>query len=246
MLSINNLHATIDKKEVLNGIILSIKKGEIHVIMGPNGAGKTTLVMSIAGHPGYNVKFPVPNFKFQIDGEDILKLTPEDRAKKGLFVAFQSPIEITGVSVLAFLRAAHKALYPDKKIPLSEFKKKVVDALQEVNLDESFMHRSLNEGFSGGEKKRCEIAQLLVLQPRFAILDEIDSGLDVDSLRIVARAINTVVKKYNTGVLLITHYQRILHYLKPDHVHVLMDGIIKKSGKMSIVRKIEKDGYAAI
>ena len=173
-------------------------------------------------------------------------MSPEEKAKKGLFVAFQSPIEITGVSVLAFLRTSYKALYPDKKISLSDFKKKVRDALKVVNLDESFMHRSVNEGFSGGEKKRCEIVQLIVLNPRYAILDEIDSGLDVDSLRVVAKAIEGIVKKKKTGVLLITHYQRILHYLKPDYVHVLVDGVIKKSGGLGLVRKIEKEGYAAV
>lgn len=244
MLVIKDLKAEVAKKEVLKGIDLTINRGEIHAVMGPNGAGKTTLVMSLAGHPNY--KLETRSSKLKIDGKDVLSLTPEERVKRGLFVAFQAPVEVTGVSVLAFLRTAHKALYKDKKIPLSEFKKIVINALKQVNLDESFMSRSLNEGFSGGERKRCEIAQLLVLSPQYVILDEIDSGLDVDSLRIVARAIDTVVKKNKTGVLLITHYQRILHYLKPDYVHVLIDGKIKKSGGMSLARRIEKEGYAAI
>src|SRR3989344_4044952 len=187
MLQIKNFQSSIAGKDVLKGVNLSIKKGEVHAVMGPNGAGKTTLVMSLMGNPGY--QFRIQNSEFRIDGEDVQMMSPEEKAKKGLFVAFQSPIEITGVSVLAFLRTSYKALYPDKKISLSDFKKKVRDALKVVNLDESFMHRSVNEGFSGGEKKRCEIVQLIVLNPRYAILDEIDSGLDVDSLRVVAKAI---------------------------------------------------------
>ena len=244
MLQIKNFQSSIAGKDVLKGVNLSIKKGEVHAVMGPNGAGKTTLVMSLMGNPGS--QFRIQNSEFRIDGEDVQMMSPEEKAKKGLFVAFQSPIEITGVSVLAFLRTSYKALYPDKKISLSDFKKKVRDALKVVNLDESFMHRSVNEGFSGGEKKRCEIVQLIVLNPRYAILDEIDSGLDVDSLRVVAKAIEGIVKKKKTGVLLITHYQRILHYLKPDYVHVLVDGVIKKSGGLGLVRKIEKEGYAAV
>ncbi|MBI4097326.1 MAG: Fe-S cluster assembly ATPase SufC, partial [Candidatus Levybacteria bacterium] len=204
------------------------------------------LAMSLMGHPGYNFKFLISNFKFQINGTDMFGLLPEERAKMGLFVSFQSPVEITGVSLLAFLRTAHKALHPDKKIPLSQFRISVKEALQKVGLDESFMQRSVNEGFSGGERKRAEMAQLLVLKPKYAILDEIDSGLDVDSLKIVAKAVADAVKKHNVGVLLITHYQRILRFLKPDKVHVLIDGKIKKSGKMSLVRAIEKEGYAAV
>ncbi|MBI4084462.1 MAG: Fe-S cluster assembly ATPase SufC, partial [Candidatus Levybacteria bacterium] len=173
-------------------------------------------------------------------------LLPEERAKMGLFVSFQSPVEITGVSLLAFLRTAYKALHPDEKIPLSQFKEAVKEALKAVGLDEEFMQRSVNEGFSGGERKRAEIAQLLVLKPKFAILDEIDSGLDIDSLKIVARAISDAVKEHDMGVLLITHYQRILHFLRPNKVHVLIDGKIKKSGKMDLVQKIEKDGYATV
>lgn len=243
MLHLQNYHVSIAQKEILKGIDLVIKPGEIHAIMGPNGAGKSTLAMSLMGNPGYNIQYPIPNFKFQIHGKNMHALFPEDRAKAGLFASFQSPIEITGVSLLAFLRTASKALKPDVKIPLSEFKKEVVTALEAVNLDPSFMQRSVNEGFSGGERKRAEIAQLLVLRPKFAILDEIDSGLDVDSLKVVATAINKAVKKHNIGILLITHYQRILHFLKPDRVHILIDGKIKTSGGISLVRQIEKEGY---
>jgi len=243
---LQNFKATVAEREILKGVDLKIVPGEVHAIMGPNGSGKTTLAMSLMGHPGYSIKSQIPSPKFQIDGEDMISLLPEERARKGLFVSFQSPIEITGVSFLAFVRTAYKALHPDEKIPLSVFKVSVKEALQAVALDEKFMHRSVNEGFSGGERKRAEIAQLLILKPKFAVLDEIDSGLDVDSLKVVAKAIGVAAKKYNMGILIITHYQRILHHLKPDHVHVFIDGKIKKSGGISLVRKIEKDGYVTI
>ncbi len=250
MLQLHNFHAGINKKEILHGIDLQIKPGEVHAIMGPNGSGKTTLAMSLMGHPSYTFNpsagGPASNTQFQINGKNMMSLLPEERARAGLFVSFQSPIEITGVSLLAFLRTAAKSLHPDEKKPLSAFKEEVKDALQAVSLNEQFMQRSVNEGFSGGERKRAEIAQLFVLKPQFAILDEIDSGLDVDSLKVVAQAVQQAVKKQNLGVLIITHYQRILHFLKPDKVHVLIDGKIAKTGGMTIVRKIEKEGYAAI
>jgi len=214
--------------------------------MGPNGAGKTTLAMSLMGHPGYNIKFQISNFKYQINELNLSQLTPEQRARAGLFVSFQSPVEITGVSVLAFLRTAYKALYSAEKIPLSQFKETVGKALKSVRLPEEFMGRSVNEGFSGGEKKRLEIVQLLVLKPKFAILDEIDSGLDVDSLKIVAASIANAAKENGIGILLITHYQRILKFLKPTHVHILIEGKIKKSGGMNLVQLVEREGYAAV
>lgn len=242
---IKNLHiSTTSDVAIIKGIDLDVKPGEIHVIMGPNGAGKTTLAMGLMGNPNY--KFRIQNLEFRIDGKDMLDKLPEERARAGFFVSFQQPVEIAGVSFLSFLRTAYKALYPEKKVPLSEFKTEVKNALLKVSLPEQFMQRSLNEGFSGGEKKRAEIAQLLVLKPKFAILDEIDSGLDVDSLKIVAAVVKEAAKKHNIGLLLITHYQRILHYLRPHFVHVLVDGKIKKTGKMDLVRLIEKDGYAAI
>ncbi len=242
MVVIKNLKVSVGDREILNGVDLTIRAGEIHAIMGPNGAGKTTLAMGLMGLP----QFKVQSSKFKVNGEDMFDKKPEERARAGLFVSFQQPVEITGVSVLAFLRTAYKALHPDEKIPLSQFKQQVKGALHQVGLNEDFMSRSLNEGFSGGEKKRVEIAQLLVLRPKFAILDEIDSGLDVDSLKVVAHAIQKTVKTYNIGVLLITHYQRILHYLNPNYVHVLIDGKIKKSDGMKLVVLIEKNGYAAI
>ncbi|HLD02024.1 MAG TPA: Fe-S cluster assembly ATPase SufC [Patescibacteria group bacterium] len=244
MLRIKNLKSSVDKKEVLKGVSLTIKPGGIHAIIGPNGSGKTTLAMSMMGHPSY--KFPISNFQFQINGVEMKDLRPEERAKHGLFVSFQNPIEITGVTFLAFLRTAAKALRPAEKIPLSQFKQKVIQALQAVDLDEDFMKRSVNEGFSGGERKRAEIAQMLVLKPKFVVLDEIDSGLDMDSIRIVAKVIRAAAEKEKVGMLLITHYQRILQYLKLTSVHVLIDGKIKATGGMALVEKVEKDGYAAI
>lgn len=252
MLTIKNLYVTTEDKEILKGVDLSIRPGEVHAIMGPNGAGKTTLAMALMGHSNFH--FPLSpansgiplrrdNFQFKINGKDMRKSKPEERARHGLFVAFQQPIEVTGVSVLAFLRTAYKALHPKDTISLSEFKKRVAEALETVHLDENFMQRYLNEGFSGGEKKRMEVAQLIVLRPKFAILDEIDSGLDIDSLKFIAAALKKVAKKEKMGLLLITHYQRILHHLKPDYVHVLIDGKIVASDGMRLVTMIERKGY---
>lgn len=236
------MHISTQGKDIIKGINLIIRRGEVHAVMGPNGAGKTTLAMGLMGQP----QFKVHGSQFTVGDKNMLDRLPEERARAGLFVSFQSPVEITGVSVLSFLRTAYKVLYPEEKVPLSEFKEQVKEALGSVQLPEEFMQRSVNEGFSGGEKKRAEIVQLLILKPKFAILDEIDSGLDVDSLKIVAKAIQKVVKTRKLGILLITHYQRILYHLKPDYVHVLIDGKIKKSDGMRLVRKIEKEGYAAI
>lgn len=242
MLKLSNFRAGVTGDEIIHGLDLTLHTGSVHAIMGPNGSGKSTLAMSLMGHPGYQIN---SKSVFKINSKDAISMSPEERAKAGLFVSFQSPIEITGVSFLAFVRTAYKELHPLDKIKLSEFKKIVLQALKNVDLDASFMHRSVNEGFSGGERKRAEIAQLIVLKPKVAILDEIDSGLDIDSLKVVAGALSTCVKKGMT-VLLITHYQRILQFLKPQYVHMLMDGRIKLSGTISLVRKLEKSGYAAI
>lgn len=244
MLTIKNLNVEIAGKTVLQDIDLEVKHGEVHALMGPNGAGKTSLAMALAGHPNY--KLIIYNSEFRINGKDMRKFKPEERARKGLFVAFQQPIEVAGVSVLSFLRTAYKALYPEENIPLSEFKKKVGQTLVQVGLKENFMERSLNDGFSGGEKKRMEVVQLLMLKPKFAILDEIDSGLDLDSLKIVAQAIKTMVTKTNLGVILITHYPRIFHFLKPDFVHVLIKGEIKASDGINLIGRIEKNGYSSV
>lgn len=243
-LVIENLHVETAEKHILRGVTLRVRQGEVHAIMGPNGAGKTTLALSLMGHPQYTCKRN--DSKFEINGKDMFNKTADERARLGLFISFQQPIEISGVSFLAFMRTAAKALHPDEKIPLSEFKNAVKEALTTVGLSGDFMGRSLNEGFSGGEKKRAEIAQLLVLKPKFAILDEIDSGLDIDSLKSIAKTIEKAVKKYKIGILLITHYQRILHFVKPNAVHILIDGKIKKSDGMALVRRIERGGYAAV
>lgn len=244
MLILSHFVSEVEGKEILHGINLTIHKGEIHVLMGPNGSGKSSLVMSMMGHPSYNLK--QKNAKFSIDGEDMFSLSPEERAKAGLFVSFQNPVEVSGVSLLAFLRTATKSLRPDEKIPLSEFKEQLKRTLAAVSLPDDFMSRSVNEGFSGGERKRAEILQMLLLRPKIAVLDEIDSGLDVDSLKSISLMIRKVAKDQQIGILLITHYQRILHFLKPEKVHVLINGKIKKTGGMNLVRQIEKDGYAAV
>jgi Fe-S cluster assembly ATP-binding protein len=246
MLQLHNYSVAVDDKHILKDITLAIQPGEIHAIMGPNGSGKTSLALSMIGHPGYKIASHVPHFKFHIDGENVAQLSSDERAKRGLFVSFQSPIEIPGVSLLAFLRTAAKALRPDEKKPLSEFKKELQAALTVVGLDSAFMQRSINEGFSGGERKRAEIAQMFVLKPKFAVLDEIDSGLDIDSLKRVATAVRVEAKKQKIGLLVITHYSRILRYLRPDTVHILKNGELRHTGKMSLVRKIEAEGYATI
>lgn len=242
MLTVKNLIVTTDNKEIIKGVDLMIKPSEIHVLMGPNGAGKTSLAMALMGHPGYRVKGK--GVRVKIGQSELLNLKPEERARKGLFVAFQNPVEVTGVSLLAFLRTAYKALHPKDKMLLVEFKKKVIGALLMVGLEKNFIERSLNDGFSGGEKKRAEIAQLLVLSPKFAVLDEIDSGLDVDSLKIIASTLIGIVRKTKMGILLITHYPRLLHYIKPDFVHVLVGGKIVASDGLKLVERIEKKGYA--
>ena len=241
MLHIKNLHASIGDKEILKGINLHIKAGEVHAIMGPNGAGKSTLAAIVAGNENYEVTAG----EILLQGEDISELAPEERAHKGVFLSFQYPIEIPGVSVTNFMRASinesRKAQGKDE-MPASEMLKLIREKSELLEIDRKFLSRSLNEGFSGGEKKRNEIFQMAMLEPKIAILDETDSGLDIDALRIVANGVNKL-KNQNNAVLVITHYQRLLDYIIPDFVHVLMDGKIVKSGGKELAYELEEKGY---
>lgn len=240
MLEIKNLHVSTDNKEILKGLDLKINKGEIHAIMGPNGSGKSSLSLALMGHPRYQVN----QGSIKVDGKEITSLTPDKRAKLGLFLAMQYPVAVPGVSVFNLLRSANKNLEVEK-IPALEFQNKVKSKMKELKMDENFLSRSINDGFSGGEKKKAEILQLAILKPKYAILDETDSGLDVDALKTVSAGINSVVGK-DIGILLITHYQRILKYIKPDFVHILVDGKIVRSGDFKLAEQIEEKGYAEI
>ncbi|HET8572495.1 MAG TPA: Fe-S cluster assembly ATPase SufC [Edaphocola sp.] len=241
MLSINNLHARVEEKEILKGLNLTVNPGEVHAIMGPNGAGKSSLASVLSGRPGYEVTGGTVTF----DGKDLLALSPEDRAREGLFLAFQYPIEIPGVSNVSFLKTALNEIREYKgEAPLSakEFMQRSRDMQKLVEFDAKLVNRSLNEGFSGGEKKRNEIFQLAMLEPKLGILDETDSGLDIDALRIVSRGVNKLRNKNNAFVL-ITHYQRLLEYIVPDFVHVLSDGKIVKTGGKELALELEEKGY---
>ena len=241
MLSIKNLHASIGDKEILKGINLEVKAGEIHAIMGPNGAGKSTLSAIIAGNENYEVT----EGELFLDGEDLADLAPEERAHKGVFLSFQYPVEIPGVSVTNFIRTAINETRKANKLeemPANEMLKVIREKSELLEIDRKFLSRSLNEGFSGGEKKRNEIFQMAMLEPKIAILDETDSGLDIDALRIVANGVNKL-KNENNAVLVITHYQRLLDYIIPDFVHVLMDGKIVKSGGKELAYELEEKGY---
>jgi Fe-S cluster assembly ATP-binding protein len=241
MLKITNLHAGIEGIEILQGIDLEVKAGEVHAIMGPNGSGKSTLSSVIAGREEYEVTEGHIDF----EGEDLLDLDPEDRAHKGIFMSFQYPVEIPGVSVTNFLKTAinetrkAKGLEP---MPANEMLKKMRERMALLDMNKEFLSRSLNEGFSGGEKKRNEIFQMAMLEPKLAILDETDSGLDIDALKIVANGVNKLRSKEN-AVILITHYQRLLNYIQPDQVHVLSKGRIIKSGDKGLALKLEDQGY---
>ena len=241
MLKIENLHASIGDKEILKGINLTVGKGEVHAIMGPNGSGKSTLSSVLVGHPTYEVTEGSVTF----EGEDILELEPEERAHRGLFLSFQYPVEIPGVSMVNFMRAAlnerRKAAGLDL-LPAAEFLKLMKQKRELVELDNKLASRSVNEGFSGGEKKRNEIFQMAMLEPKLAILDETDSGLDIDALRIVAKGVNELRSPENSTIV-ITHYQRLLDYIKPDVVHVLYHGRIVKTGGPELALELEKKGY---
>jgi len=238
-LDIKDLHATIEGKEILKGVDFHVKQGEIHAIMGPNGSGKSTLASTVMGHP----KFIVTKGDILFDNESIIKLAPDVRARKGLFLAFQYPYEVPGVSLSTFLRTAYNAVRQGgKKGDLGQEMLSVLDFRKLLDMDESFATRYLNEGFSGGEKKRCEILQLAIIQPKIAVLDETDSGLDIDSVKIVAEGVNKLVGP-EMGVMIITHYQRILRYIKPDYVHILLDGRMVKSGGPELADVLEARGY---
>jgi Fe-S cluster assembly ATP-binding protein len=236
MLQIQNLHASIDGKEILKGFNLQVAPGEIHALMGPNGAGKSTLAKVLAGHPAYEVT----QGAILLDGQNILELDPEERAKLGLFMSFQYPLEIPGVTNFQFLHSAYNAC--KGTVSEAEFEKILQQKMNMMNMREEFKDRSLNEGFSGGEKKRNEILQMAVLEPKIAILDETDSGLDIDAMKIVADGVKQLLNA-DRGLLLITHYQRLLDYIKPDFVHVVVDGKIVESGGFELASKLEKQGY---
>jgi len=242
-LVIKNLHVQIDSKPILKGLNLTLPQGEVHAIMGPNGTGKSTLAYTLMGHPSYEVTEGEVFYK----GINVLELSPEERSHLGLFLAFQYPVSIPGVTVANFLRTAvnshRKATNPeDKGIPILEFRKALKEKMELLKVDSSFAGRYLNEGFSGGEKKRAEVLQMAMLSPEIAILDETDSGLDIDALRIVSEGVN-LLRGANIGVLVITHYQRILNYIKPDVVHVMMDGRIVESGGPDLALDLEEHGY---
>jgi Fe-S cluster assembly ATP-binding protein len=241
MLTIRNLHAGIEGKEILNGINLEIKAGEVHAIMGPNGSGKSTLASVLAGRPVYEVISGSVEFL----GKDLLQLSAEDRAREGLFLAFQYPVEIPGLSTTNFIKTAvneTRKYRGEEPLDAVAFLRLMKEKMALVNIDQSLLSRSLNEGFSGGEKKRNEIFQMAMLQPRLAILDETDSGLDIDAIRIVAGGVNKLRNKDN-AVLLVTHYQRLLDYITPDFVHVLYNGRIVKSGTKELALELEERGY---
>jgi len=243
LFEIDNLHVSVEGREILRGVNLTICPGEVHALMGRNGSGKSTLANALMGHP----KYAVTSGSVRLDGEDILGLKPDERARLGLFLAFQNPIAIPGVGTGNFLRAAVKAVRGTESINAVQFRKELTERMQHLQMDSSFATRALNEGFSGGEKKRAEMLQLAMLKPRLAILDEPDSGLDIDAVRIVSEGINAVHQQQpDTGILLITHYQRILNYVRPDTVHVMVKGRIVESGGAELVQELESAGYAPI
>jgi Fe-S cluster assembly ATP-binding protein len=237
-LEIKNLHVRTEDREILRGVDLSVGKGEIHALMGPNGSGKSTLANTILGHPSYEVT----EGRILWRGEDITEADPEDRAQGGLFLAFQYPAAIPGVSVANFLRMAMNT-QREEPINVKEFGTKLKHATEVLRVERDFTSRHLNDGFSGGEKKRCEILQMAMLEPQVAVLDETDSGLDIDALRTVAEGVNTLHEETGMGALVITHYQRILHYVKPQFVHIMLDGRIVREGGAELVDQLEREGY---
>ncbi len=233
-----DLHAGIEGKEILKGVSLTVNTGEIHAIMGPNGSGKSTLAYTMMGHP----KYKLTSGDIKINGESIVSLPPNQRALRGLFLGFQYPLEIPGVSLSNFLRISYNATRKNEPMLVRDFRKMLEDKFELVGMDRSFATRYLNEGFSGGEKKKAEVVQLAVLRPKFAVLDETDSGLDIDALKLVSDGINSI-KSSEVGIMLITHYQRILRYVKPQFVHVLVKGKVAVSGGPELAEKLEQQGY---
>src|SRR6187551_2866927 len=243
MLSITNLHATVADKPILNGVSLHVPAGEVHAIMGPNGSGKSTLAYVLAGRPGYKVSEGSAAF----DGQDLLALEPHERAAAGLFLGFQYPVEIPGVSSLQFIRESlntQRRARGEKDLSGAEFIKLARAEASELGMDAEMLKRPVNVGFSGGEKKRAEMVQMGIMRPRFAVLDETDSGLDIDALKAVGAGINRIMRAPDKGVLLITHYQRLLDYVQPDKVHVLQAGRIVRSGGPELAHELEREGYA--
>jgi Fe-S cluster assembly ATP-binding protein len=237
---IEDLHVSVEGKQILKGVDLTVNKGEIHALMGPNGSGKSTLANTLMGHP----KYVVTRGRVRFEGEDILSLTPDQRAQKGLFLAFQYPIAIPGVSLGNFLRAATRSVRGNGLTAL-QFRKELMEKMKLLKMDPSFAARYVNDGLSGGEKKRAEVLQMAVLQPTIAVMDETDSGLDIDALRTVAEGVNTIHTP-EMGVLIITHYQRLLNYVRPQFVHVLVEGRIVESGGPELVEQLEAQGYEPI
>jgi Fe-S cluster assembly ATP-binding protein len=244
-LEIRNLHVQADDKQILKGVDIDVHSGEVHALMGPNGSGKSTLANAIMGHPSLEIT----EGQILLDGEDITEAEPDERARMGLFMAFQYPVAIPGVTITKYLRMvmnAHREHRGEPEIPLKEFRKTVEAAMELTNVPKEFASRYLNEGFSGGEKKRLEILQLALQQPKIAVLDETDSGLDIDALNVVAHGVNTVAKGNDMGTLIITHYQRILHLVQPDRVSIMFDGRIVKEGGPQLVEQLESKGYGWI
>jgi Fe-S cluster assembly ATP-binding protein len=240
-LTITNLHVRTDDREILKGVDLAIERGEVHALMGPNGSGKSTLANTLLGHPEYEVT----EGQIVFQGKDITDAEPHERAQAGLFLAFQYPVSIPGVSVANFLRMAMNAKR-EEPISVKEFRTELQHAIELLDVDRSFTSRHLNDGFSGGEKKRAEILQMAMLKPDIAILDETDSGLDIDALRTVAEGVQKLHEEQGLGALIITHYQRILHYIKPQFVHIMLEGKIVLEGGVELVERLEREGYDEI
>ena len=241
-LKITNLHASIaeDGTEILRGVDLEVGEGEVHAVMGPNGSGKSTLAKVLTGHPAYEVTEGEVVYR----GRNLLELEVDERSREGVFLAFQYPVDIPGVSIANFLRASLQARRPDEELDLFDYQEMLIERMRMLDMDPTFAERSVNDGFSGGEKKRNEILQLAVLEPRLAIMDETDSGLDIDALKVVSRGVNQLhAERPEMAVLMITHYQRILNYVQPEHVHVMVGGRIVRSGGADLARELEERGY---